>query len=354
MFFHHIGDFDEMFHAEDSCLINPGDKEGFGQLGIGHIPEHAEIFLQKIGLIQGFVDLHKFHETFQGVGFEMFHATQQEKTAAFEDLPVLAAQVPVHIPAGFIDSPVDDSNDVVGIMHHIHLGKHVSDCLQICRPHIHGNGLEPGSFTSEFFQEGNQCRGISALMGMQDRSGFQVDDNSHVVMTFADGKLIDGNVSYLVEFAPLEAQGKVAFKNRFDHIPTDTQQECYMFDGGNMAQVNDVLIKNLEPPSLSFSEINWFLQVTATTSTLLKMAMKNHRLLPSPSREGMECPFKLAVHDQMNPSGMAMSAPSCLSLFADMIIYGALPKLCPLMMVALQTQSVVKICMLCFVTIRYY
>jgi hypothetical protein len=273
----------------------------------------------------------------------MFHATQKEKTATFEDLAVLAAQFPVQVSARFINGPVDEGDDVVGIMNDIHAGKDFCDGVQICRRHIHGDGSELGSFTLELFQEWNQCRRIPSLMGMQYRSGFQIDDNSHIVVTFAGRKLIDSDVSHLVEFPPLEAQGKVTFENRFDHIPPNAQKERDVFDGANMAQVNDIPLKNLKPPSLPFSEVNRLLQITATTSTLLKMAMKNHKLFPSPNREGVKCPCDCTVHDQMNPSCMAMSAPPCLFLLADVIIDGALPKLGLLMMVARQTQSVVKI-----------
>ena len=343
VFFHRIGNFDKVFQAEDSCLIDPGGKEGFGRLGAGQIPEHAEFFLEEIGLIQGFVDLHEFHETFQGVGCEMFHAAQEEESTALEDLPFLTAQVSVQVPAGCIDRPVDDGDDMVGIMDHVHLGEHEFDRLQVCRPHIHGDGPELGPFAPELFQEGNQRRGISALMGMQDCPGLQVEDNGHIVVSLAEGKLIDGNVPYFVESAPLKTPGKVILEDRFDHIPSDTQQERDMLDGGNTAQVDDIPLKDLEPPSLAFCKVDGFLQGTTAASTLLKMAMKNHKLLAPPNRERMKRPGDLTVHDQMNPSGMTMSAPPCLSLLADMIIDGALPKLGLLKVVARQPQSVVEI-----------
>jgi len=341
--FHHVGNFDEVFQAERSRLIHPGEEEGFSRPGTGQIPEHAEIFLQKVRLIEGFVDLHEFHEAFQGMGWEMFHAAQQEESAALEDLSFLAAQVPIQIPAGCIDRPVDDGDNVVGIMHHVHVGKHELDRPQICRPHIHGNGSKFGSFTPQLFQERNQRRGISALMGMQDGAGFQIEDNGHIVVPLANGKLIDGDVSHSAEFPPLETPGQVILENRFDHVPPDTQQDRDMLDGGNMAQIHDIPLKNLEPPSLPLRKVNRLPQIAATTSTLLKMAMKNHKLFPPPHRERMKRPRDGAVHDQMNPPGMTMSAPPRLSFLTNMIIDGALPKLGPLMMVARQPQSVVQI-----------
>ena len=158
-------------------------------------------------------------------------------------------------------------------------------------------------------------------MGMQDCPGLQVEDNGHNVVSLAEGKLIDGDVAYLVEFAPLKTPGKVILEGRFYHIPSDTQQERDMLDGGNTAQVYDIPLKDLEPPSLAFCRVDGFLQGTAAASTLLKMAMKNHlpagrhgKLLAPPNRERMKRPGDLTVHDQMNPSGMTMSAPPCLSL----------------------------------------
>jgi hypothetical protein len=82
---------------------------------------------------------------------------------------------------------------------------------------------------------------------------------------------------------------------------------------------------------------------TATTATLLEMAMQNDELFSSSDRERMECSRKCTVHDQMNPAGMTMSAPPCLSLLDDMVIDGTPQELGPLMMVVRQTQGVVKI-----------
>ena len=95
VFFHHVGEFDEMLQSDASRLIDPGCEEGLRQFSIRKVPEHAEIFFQEVGLIQGLVDFHQFHESFQGAGFEMFHAAQKEKTASLQDLPFLAAELSV-------------------------------------------------------------------------------------------------------------------------------------------------------------------------------------------------------------------------------------------------------------------
>lgn len=68
VFFHHVGEFDEMLQADASRLIDPGCEEGLRQFSIRKAPEHVEIFFQEVGLIQGLVDFHQFHESFQGAG----------------------------------------------------------------------------------------------------------------------------------------------------------------------------------------------------------------------------------------------------------------------------------------------
>jgi hypothetical protein len=180
-------------------------------------------------------------------------------------------------------------------------------------------------------------------MGMQNRPGFQIEYHGHIVMTLPNGKLIDGNVANLVQLPPLEPQGEVTFEDGFDHVPPDIEEAGDMFDRGDPAQLNDESIEGLDSPSFPFGEVNGFLQITATPSTLLEMAMKNDELLSSSHRQRMEFPCECTVHDQMNPSGTTMSAPPCLSLLSDMVVDSATPILGPLKPVARQCQSVVQI-----------
>ena len=65
VFLEGVREFDEMFQADCPCLIDPGFEEGACDLSVREIPKHPEILFQQIGLVQRFVDLHQFHETFQ-------------------------------------------------------------------------------------------------------------------------------------------------------------------------------------------------------------------------------------------------------------------------------------------------
>jgi len=273
----------------------------------------------------------------------MFHGPEEEKTTPFQDLPLLTVELPVQIPSGFIDGPVDNGDNVVGIMNHIHMGKDLFDCLEVCRPHVHCNGTEIRSIAPELFQEGNQYRCISSLMGMQNRTGFQVDDHGHIVMTSPDGDLVNGNIANLPQLPSLELQGKVLFEDVLDHVPPDIEEAGHMLDRGDPAKVDHEPLEGLEPPLFAFGKVNGFFQITATRSTPLEMAMKNDELFAPPHRKRMEFTCERAVHDQMGPSGATMSALPCLCFLTDMMIDTATPILGLLMPVARQRQRVVKI-----------
>lgn len=178
-------------------------------------------------------------------------------------------------------------------------------------------------------------------MGVQNRPGFQIDYQGHIVMTLPGGKLIDGNVSNLVQLPLLQSQGQVTFEDSLDHIPADVEKAGDMLDRGDPAQVNDEAIEGLQPSPFPFGEVNGFPQIVATTSTLLEMAVKNDELFSSSHRERMEFPCECTVHDQMKTSGTTMRAPPFLSLPSDVVINSALPVLRFLKLVARQCQSVV-------------
>jgi len=162
-------------------------------------------------------------------------------------------------------------------------------------------------------------------------------------MTSPGGKLVNGNVANLLQLPPLESQGKVFFEDGLDHVPPDIEEAGHMFDRGDLTQVDHESIEGLQPPLLPFGEVDGFLQITATPSTQLEMAVKNDELFAPPHRKRMEFPCESTVHDQMNPSGATMSALPCLCLLADMMIDTPTPILGPLMPVARQCQSVVQI-----------
>ena len=273
----------------------------------------------------------------------MLHAAEKNKAAAFEDLSFFVGQFPIQVPPGFIDCPVDKGNHMIGVMYDVHVGEDGFDGVHICGRHVHSNGSQGDPFAFELLQEGDQGGGIFAFMGMKDGAGFQIDDHGHIMVTFSGSKLIDGKVAHLVQLPLGETQGKMTFEDGFDQVPPDIEEKGDVFNRGDPAQVNHEAIEGSEPSPFSFGEVNGLLQSTATTATLLEMAMKNDELFSSSYGERMELSCKCPVHDQMNPAGMTMSAPPCLSLLADMVIDGTALKFGLLMMVVRQPQCVVKI-----------
>ena len=46
---------------------------------------------------------------------------------------------------------------------------------------------------------------VFALMDVEDLTGFQIQNHGHIVMPFADGKLVNSEVSNLPKLSPSES-----------------------------------------------------------------------------------------------------------------------------------------------------
>ncbi len=159
-------------------------------------------------------------------------------------------------------------------------------------------------------------------MGMKDSTGFQIDDHSHIVAPLADSELINSEAAHFVQLPSGKTRGKMSLEDLFDQIPADGKQESHVFNRGDLTQVNHELIEGFESSTFSFGEVNGLLQIATTTATLLKMTMKNHKLLSPSYRQSTEYPCEGAVHDQMSSAGTTMGATSCIFLLVDMVIDG--------------------------------
>lgn len=202
-----ISQFGEMLEAQSFCLVNPGVQECGSELFVGQIPKGTKILFEEVRSVEGFIDLHEHHEPFKGTGVEMFKSSEQEETAALDDLFVMTAELSNHIPSRFIDSPVDQRHHMVRVMDNVHMGEHLTNGLHVSGGHIHGYRQDFGLLALELLKKRDQGVGIFALMDMEDVSGFKIEHHSHVGMPFADRKFIHGEVSNRGELSSSESPG---------------------------------------------------------------------------------------------------------------------------------------------------
>jgi len=205
MAIHGVSQLGEMREAQGVGLVNPGVQKDGSELLVGQIPKGAQVLFEEVSGVEGFIDLHEHHEPFEGTGLEVFECSEQEETAAFDDLFVLAAELTGHIPSRFIDSPVDDRHHMVGVVDNVHIGEHLANGLHVGGGHVHSHSYDFSLLVLELFKERDQGIGIFALMGVEDLASFKIEHYGHIVMPFADGKLIHSEVSNLPQFSSSES-----------------------------------------------------------------------------------------------------------------------------------------------------
>ena len=67
------------------------------------------------------------------------------------------------------------------------------DREQVGGPHVHGHGLESSAGGAKAPQEGHDRSSAAALRGMNDLPSLEVEDDRHVLVTFAGCELVDGD-----------------------------------------------------------------------------------------------------------------------------------------------------------------
>jgi hypothetical protein len=116
-----------------------------------------------------------------------------------------------------------------------------------------------------------------------------------------------------------------------------------MLDRGYPAKIDHQSLKGLDTSPFPVGEINGFSQSAAAAATALLMAVKDDELRPSTHGQSMKGPLKSAFHGQVGPIGSASGASPLVFLFHDVQVNGSASELGFQVMVACQTESMIKI-----------
>ena len=71
--------------------------------------------------------------------------------------------------------------------------------INVGRRHICGNGLDVRPTGTQAFPEGNQRISAFSVADKDDGTAFQVQDEGDIAMSFADGNLINGDLSQVLQ-----------------------------------------------------------------------------------------------------------------------------------------------------------
>jgi hypothetical protein len=129
----------------------------------------------------------------------------------------------------------------------------------------------------------------------------------------------------------------------FDQIPAHSQEEGYVFNRGDTAQVNDITIKGLDASSLAFGKVDGLSQGPTTLTAILKMTAQHYKLRPSAYRQRSKTALKSPLHDQFIPASPTSGTGALIPFPVHVIVNGPTTILGAQVLVAHQTQSMIKI-----------
>jgi len=178
---------------------------------------------------------------------------------------------------------------------------------------------------------------------VEDLSGFQVHNHSHVSVSFTHGELVDSDVTNPCELSLFQTPAQIFLENAFHHIPSYSKEGSYGLNRTDSAQLNDVTLEDLQTTAFGLGKINGLPQHSHASSTVLFMSMKDD-LLSSPSNgQCIEDPGKPSILSQVVPAGTAATAGAFCVSKPHMVQNRPLTVFCTHLPVVFQTHGMVKI-----------
>ena len=190
-----LGEADHGFDASSKASGNPGAEEFASGFPGRHAPEPTEILLQEVCLKERFVERFKSFQVKESVIIESFPAPEEKEPTPFQDVSLGTPQVAIHVAPRCVDGCVCHGDDVIWVVDDFDFRKDISYGKQIGRPHIHSHRLEWRPHSSESTEKGDDRVSASTFFRMKDFTAFQIQDDGHVLVTFADREFVDRDQS---------------------------------------------------------------------------------------------------------------------------------------------------------------
>ena len=294
-----LGQFDEVLVTGSQSSSDPSTEELLGCCFVGGSPEPAQVLLQKVRLKKWSIEMLEFFKVGQGRMIEPFAAFEEKEPASFQHASILALETAIHIPPRCIDSGIRQSDDVIGVMHDRHVLKDFSNAKKIGGPHVHRDGLELRASGLQPTQERDHSVGTSALSRMENLPGVEVEDDGHVLVSLADGELVDSDAPDSLEGSLLEPSSKVPFEHVLHEIPAHSEESSHMLDRCNPAQIDDETFEAPEVSSAALCEQNGLPEFRAATSANLLVAVQHDHLPSRSDWQRFECSLKSTIENEV-------------------------------------------------------
>ena len=171
--------------------------------------------------------------------------------------------------------------------------------VDVRRRHVGGHGLDPGPAATQAFPEILQGIPSLSIPDVNHRPRFQVQDHGQVAMAFANGNLVDGDLSQVFQFRPVEPPLQIGFLNILDHVPTDAQVLGDILDGHIEGKFQGVPLKGFGIGDARVGEVDLHLSHYAAAATLHPRHGQHqvHRL--AADRDGAKSAVTLPASDNL-------------------------------------------------------
>jgi len=283
-----FGEAGHEFEAGSEGTGDPGSEETASSLSGRHGPETAEVFFEEVGLEERLVETLEPLEVRDCGVVEPIAALEEQEASSLECAPGGSREATGQLPAGRVDGSIGEGHDVEGIVNDGDIREDIADGQEVGGPHVDGHRLERTPAVLESSKKGDDRVGASALGGVKDRSGIEVEDDGHELMAFSDREFIDRDTVDESKRSLLESTTQVILENVLDQSPADPEMIGDMLDWSDPAQIDNVPLERSKMTLLAFRKEDRFSKPPATPATLLLMPVKHNDLPPGPDRQGPE------------------------------------------------------------------
>ena len=141
----------------------------------------------------------------------------------------------------FIHRLTHQLKDMETIKDDLCLREIVDDSIEIGKPHIHVNSLDPGSGMAQSLPEFIKTFFCSSLAYIYHSTCLQIVNHCLILVTFLKGELIDRYKLHVFQNRLRIMFSKVFFINVFDRAPAYLEQLAYILHGHKSKQVDNTL-----------------------------------------------------------------------------------------------------------------
>ncbi len=222
---------------------------------VGLTPDLPEVLLEVVGDRQRLVQLQGVPEALLLVAFgiEVLRVLQQQPAGALEQFPIrVAGGLVVQFPTQSTELVVEQLDDVEVVEDMDDVGKVVADGPDVGLAHVGGHGPDLGPRRPQPPPEWLQGLDSLAIADKNHSPGNKVQDHREVIVSFANGDLVNGDLLQLPQLRCAKPPLKRRRLDGLDRVPTHLQVLGNRLDGHVTRQIEGI---TLEGPRVTLARV---------------------------------------------------------------------------------------------------